>query len=169
MKIRAIYTTSSVRSDFTDGATIVYGRPSTYGTWGHEDCYAIEIDFLSLSRFEPSATERFATEEDEFCKRVELIGGRFYESEYAYNKQQTARQDSSGLRLWCGWPGDSPGGAVWALWNTDSEAAGMGVSRIRNALTMTERCEAIEMLGGRLYKRWEDVAHPDHGLEKSEL
>lgn len=30
----------------------------------------------------------------------------------------------------------------------------LGVSRIRDAITMEERCKAIEMLGRKLYENW---------------
>lgn len=144
----------AVRTEFGDKGTIVYGWPSTGGIWVHEECYGVELNFLGLSRFEPSDTERFSPAEDGFCKRLEMIGAQFYESEYAYNTQ-TFRHDAS--RMWYGWPGDAPEGGVWVLRTKGPEGAELGVSRIRNALTMEERCKAIEMLGGRFYERWEDV------------
>ncbi|KAK3690768.1 hypothetical protein LTR37_018990 [Vermiconidia calcicola] len=136
----------AVRTVFGGKGTIVYGWPSTGGIWVHEDCYGVELHFLSLSRFEPS--------EDGFCKRLEMIGAHFYESEYAFNIQTFTYNAS---RVWYGWPGDAPKGGVWVLRTKGPEGAELGVSRIRNALTMEERCKAIEMLGGKFYKRWDDI------------
>lgn len=144
----------AVRTIFGGTGTIVSGWPSTGGIWVHADCYGVELDFLGLSRFEPSDTERFSPAEDGFCKRLEMIGAHFYESEYAYNIQTYQYNDS---RVWYGWPGDAPEGGVWVLRTNGTEGAELGVSRIRNALTMEEKCKAIEMLGGKFYERWSDV------------
>lgn len=154
----------AIRTEFGEGGTIVYGWPSTGGIWVHEPCYGIELEFLGLSRFEISATERFSAEEDAFCERLEWIGGEFYESELIYNRKMSTYHSS---RSWYGWPGAVPAGGVWALWTGegDTDGAVLGVSRIRDALTMEERCEAIEMLGGRFYARWEDVAEGESHRE----
>lgn len=150
----------AVRTIFGGCGTIVYGWPSTGGLWVHGQCYGVELNFLGLPRFEPSATERYSKKEDEFCKRLEKIGGRFYESESAYNNLTVGPEYRRLPQMWYGWPGwpDSEVlGAVWALRTEDFEGCEIGVARIRNALTMKERCKAIEMLGGKLYRKWEDV------------
>lgn len=144
----------ATRTEFGGKGTIVYGWPSTGGVWVHEDCYGVELDFLGLSRFEPSDTARFSPAEDDFCKRLEMIGAYFYESEYAY-QVQTFRHNAP--RVWYGWPGDAPQRGVWVLRTEGPQGAELGVSRIKNALTMEERCKAIEMLGGKFYERWDDV------------
>ena len=144
----------AIRTDFGGRGTIVYGWPSTGGLWVHSDCYAVELDFLGLPRFHPSDTERFSPAEDSFCKRLEMIGARFHESEYAYNHHGYRYRDSG---VWYGWPGDAPDGGVWVLRTKGIEDAELGVARIRNARTMDERCKAIEMLGGKFYERWDDA------------
>lgn len=40
----------------------------------------------------------------------------------------------------------------------DGESADLGESRMRTAFSMDKRCRVIEMLGGRYFKAWEDVA-----------
>jgi len=144
----------AIRTIFGGKGTIVYGWPSTGGIWVHADCYAVELDFLGLSRFEPSDTERFSPAEDDFCRRLEMIGADFYAREYDYNIQTYTYKESG---VWYGWPENAPDGGVWVLRTKGIEDAELGVARIRNARTMEERCKAIEMLGGKFYERWNDA------------
>ncbi|WPB00095.1 uncharacterized protein RHO25_004714 [Cercospora beticola] len=144
----------AVRTEFTGGATIAYGWPSTGGVWIHENCYAVELDFLGVSRFEVSPTQRYSKAEDEFRKYLERIGAHFYDSDSAYNRQSSRRSDRE---LWYGWTNGVPEGGVWALRTVGAEDAVLGVPRIRNALSMQERCRAIEMLGGTYFEKWEDI------------
>lgn len=153
----------AVRTEFGAAATIVYGWPSTGGVWVHEDCYGVELDFLGLDRFEPSATQRLSLQEDKFCERLERIGGRFYASEFEYNKGQGSRERHS--RLWIGWPAGNPTEGLWVLKTQYLESATLGVSRIKNALTMEERCKAIEMLEGRYFESWDAFVKADSAGE----
>ena len=145
---------NAVRSEFGAGTTSVFGWPTSGGVWVHSECYAVELDFLHLPRFEPAATARWSPEEDAFCKHLEYIGATFFESELAYNQQQVSRPK---YEIWYGWPGVVPEDGVWALRTTFMQGSDLGVSRIRNAVTMQERCEVIEKLGGKFYERWEDI------------
>lgn len=154
----------AVRTEFGAAGTIVYGWPSTGGVWVHEDCYGVELNFLGLDRFEPSETQRYSPEEDAFCNRLEKIGGRFFASELEYNRQSFRDRKA---RVWIGWPAGKPEGGLWVLKTELSEASEMGVSRIRNALTMAERCKAIEKLGGKYYESWEDYAAANSGNQTS--
>lgn len=145
----------AVRSTFGSLLTIVHGWPRTGGVWEHPHCGAVELDFLNLSRYEPAATERFSQAEDDFCKRLEYIGARFHVDDHACIESGFIQHNV--LKSWYAWPGEVPDGGVWALWATDNEGADIGVSRIRNARTMEERCKIIEMLGGSFYETWEDA------------
>lgn len=150
----------AVRTVFGGRGTIVYGWPSKGGLWVHDECYGVGLNFLGLSRFEPSETERYSKEEDEFCQRLERIGGRFFESESAYYNHSLCTSYNSLPQVWYGWPGwpDTVASeGVWTLRTQDFQGSEIGVSRIRNALNMEERCKAIEMLGGKFYQNWEDV------------
>lgn len=156
----------TVRTVFSDTLTTVYGWPSTGGVWVHK-CDAIELDFLGLPRFESSPTERFSKEEDDFCQRLELIGARFFENDHAYYVQVYLRH-SSNHHSWYGWPAVVPDGGMWALWTQgETEPRLLQTARIRNALTMQERCRAIEMLGGRFYPNWRDAVQ-DFGTQSNE-
>jgi len=148
---------AAIRTEFAEHGTKVFGWPSTGGIWVKEDCYGVELDFLGLDRFHASGTEREADPEaeDAFCQRLQYLGARFCETEFEFNEQRLQRDDRP--KLWVGWPGDVPEGGAWVIWLTDVEAAKMGASRIRNALTMKERCEAIKMLGGWYLESWRDV------------
>lgn len=155
----------AVRTVFGSLGTIVYGWPSTGGVWIKEDCYGVEMEFLGLNRFNATPTQRKSDPqtEDAFCQRLEYIGARFWETEYAYNKQVLQRDERR--KLWAGWPGEVPDGGSWSIWLDDFEAAELGVSRIRNAFTMQERCEAIEMMGGHYLERWRDVLRSENAEE----
>lgn len=166
------------RSHFNQGGTSVYAWPSSGGVWAHHDCYGVELDFLGLSRFEPSFTDRDTDPEKEnnFSKRLEWIGGTYIENKYAFRRGQWQGMGRlRPLRPWYGWPGAVPDDGVWVLWpESATEDAEQGYRRIHNAYTMQERCEAIEMLGGKFYQKWEEVEVPpwsrDPGyLEEEEL
>lgn len=146
----------ATRTKFNDVGTFVYGWPTTGGVWIHDRCSGIELEFLNLSRFELTPTQRWSPEEDEFCRRLERIGAHFLKDEKEFTSTLEIPWVSS---LWYGWPSS---GGVWAL-RLDDELKGarLGVGRIKNALTMDERCRAIEMLGGEFYERWEDVPKND--------
>lgn len=148
----------AVRTEFTGGTTIVYGWPSTSGVWVHENCYAVELDFLGVSLFEISSTQRYSKAEDAFCKRLERIGAHFYDSDSAYNRQSSRRSD---FEVWYGWTNGVREGGAWALRTVGAEDAALGVSRIRNALSMQERCKAVGILGGTYFEKWEDVRLQD--------
>lgn len=154
----------AIRTEFGALATFFYGWPSTGGVWVHEECYGVELDFLGLDRFNSSATQRFSPEQDEFCKRLQRIGGDFYESKFDYNGRRPQDRKS---RLWIGWPAGKPEGGLWVPKTQFFDAAALGVSRIKNALTMSERCKAIEMLGGRYYKSWDEFVKVDSLNESS--
>jgi hypothetical protein len=49
------------------------------------------------------------------------------------------------------------------------EGAKLSVSCIRNALTMGERCGAIELLRGKFYGKWEDVPKQDMSTDTGDL
>lgn len=96
---------AAVRSEFGARTTSVFGWPSTGGLWVHSECYAVELDFLGLPRFESAATARFSPEEDAFCERLERIGATFFETELAYNRQQLSYPK---YEIWYGWPRAMP-------------------------------------------------------------
>lgn len=145
----------AMRTAFNGYGTLVYGWPSTGGVWIHDSCYGVELDYLNLSRFEVTPTQRYSLEEDEFCSRLERIGTHFVEDEKEYTSMWGAPWT---LELWYGWPS---GGGVWALRVDEVKGSNLGVTRIRNAHNMEERCKAIEMLGGKFYEKWEDVPKND--------
>lgn len=139
------------RARFSARGTIVRGWPSRGGILIHDNCYAVELDFLGLDRFNVSDRSEDQTEEDAFCRRLQAIGGRWFESEAVYRRSDPRLFGEQGWNLWLGWPEE---GGVWVLWLKDGEEAEKGVSRIRNAHTMAERCKAIEIVGGTYYDNY---------------
>lgn len=126
--------------------------------------HQFQLDFLGLPRFETTETERDSDpeKEDAFCQRLQWIGGRYYESDTAYNNYQPEQYALQRSHAWFAWPGEVPEGGVWVLWQGPGSPYN-GLGRIKNAYTMEERCKVIEMLGGTFYENWDDVQEPDFG------
>lgn len=158
----------AVRTKFSNGATSVFAWPSYGGVFVHSRCYGVELDFLGLSRFEDAPTERDSDpeKEDAFCKRLQWIGARYFESNEAYWHSIFGMEQPEPAVPWLGWPGAVPEGGVWVLWSGYGNRRVQGAGRIQNAYTMEERCKAIEMLGGEFYQDWEEVEEPRYILQE---
>lgn len=153
--------TSTDRTSFGDLFTGVRCWPSQGGIVSHS-CSVFEINFLELDPLNPSPSQRDSDpdEEDRFCKRLRLIGGRYFATESAHNYYSLTARGKDRWDLWLGWPGEKGKEGkqgVWVLWLDSTDATWKGVGRIRNMLTMEDRCKAIEMLGGKFHKDYRDV------------
>ncbi|KAI0154657.1 hypothetical protein GGR57DRAFT_512191 [Xylariaceae sp. FL1272] len=106
-------------------STTIYGHPLTGGVLVLSPCNAVELDFLGLDRFEPAKRSANTSEEDHHCAQMRKLGARWFKK-------------------------NEPG--VWVLAMRDSDDAGSeGVGRVWNAVSMDERCEVVERLGGTYY------------------
>ncbi|KAK1671225.1 hypothetical protein BDP55DRAFT_676774 [Colletotrichum godetiae] len=129
--------------------TTVYGYPSTGGCYTLK-CDGVELDFLGLSRFEPTFRSGDPEEEDAHCARMVKLGPNWWKSLTHYLVNQ-----SFGNATWedavviAGYP---VSGGLWLLKTTRAEAANAGAARIHNARSMEERCLLIETCDGRFYK-----------------
>jgi hypothetical protein len=142
-----VFKQSTYRTEFTGGSlTTVRGWPSTGGFY-ILSCDGVELEFLGLDRFEPTPRSQDAAEEDVFCARMRRLGPRWYP-----DLEEEALEDFDEYRTKYvkafGWPAD---GGVWALKMCEMDAYFKGMSRIRNAFSMDERCRQIEKLGGVFY------------------
>lgn len=124
--------------------------PSTGGIIVAPHVSAVELDFLGLDRF--NGCNRSLNQEDEtaFCRKVVQVGGKWWKSDKdrleAHTGARAMTEEERAVRFFC-WP---TGGGVWVLkikqWESVEDE-----SRIQNALSMEERCHAIEMSGGIFY------------------
>ncbi|OJJ87039.1 uncharacterized protein ASPGLDRAFT_64322 [Aspergillus glaucus CBS 516.65] len=108
-------------------------------------CFAVELDFLGLSRVEntkrPSTSDPYKHhKEDEH--RARRFGGPKNTDSY----------------LCVGWPAV---GGVWVLHTTRGRAREIGGAIIHNVFSMEERCEVIKRLGGFYYANPKDCPYLD--------
>ena len=145
-----------VRTAFGHRTTVVQGWPSTGGIYKISDADAVVLDFLQLDRFNETPRSDDPEEEDAFCRRLSMIGARWWSSEeeseipLPFKVRDGKRVTME--KLWLGWP---KAGGVWALSLDEHEGSKRGVGRIKNAINMEERCRAIEMLGGVFHSNGE--------------
>lgn len=135
--------------------TTVFGWPSTGGLWVRT-IDEVESEFLSIKQ--SAETQRYSQEEDTFCQRLEWIGATFFQSDAAYKKRLcgVARLDYARY-AWYAWPGVVPDGGLWALWTDRGDNERLDIARISEAQDMQGRCDAVKLLGGRYYAKFEDA------------
>jgi len=75
------------RVDWTDHGCHVFGWPSTGGVVIKEDADAVDLQFLGLNRLDPQK-ERWGDQEreDEFVRRLRMVGGKFWRGEWEARK-----------------------------------------------------------------------------------
>ncbi|KAH8803508.1 hypothetical protein F5884DRAFT_683208 [Xylogone sp. PMI_703] len=148
------------RTDFrSDAGTLVQGWPSKGGIYVLSNCYAVELEFLGLDRFQPTPRSEDQAEEDAHCDQMRRLGAKWWSSRDDYIRHAMEIPSRDSLMLFVGWPSD---GGVWVLKTTRRDALLVkGIGRIHNALNMTERCRVIEESGGTFYQNPKDCADLD--------
>ncbi|PWY65666.1 hypothetical protein BO94DRAFT_422700, partial [Aspergillus sclerotioniger CBS 115572] len=129
----------------------VVGYPSTGGNYALS-CDGVELEFLGVDRFERTYTERRdADAEDAFCAKMRMLGARRWECEVDW---ELSVMDLDCDVVVAGWPAS---GGVWVLKMDGRRARREGVGcKVRNALSMEERCAVLERLGGVFYQEPRD-------------
>jgi hypothetical protein len=132
--------------------------PSVGGIIIAERVHPVEVLFLDLDRFYPTPRAPNATQEDEFCKKLRMVGGKWWASylefEWAIRYKMRQLWPDERDMLYLGWPKDKKG--VWLLRFENWKAVGGDIGTIYNALTMDERCLAIQISGGTFFENPED-------------
>ncbi|KAL3427470.1 hypothetical protein PVAG01_00979 [Phlyctema vagabunda] len=142
-------------------SNIVMGWPSVGGIIVAEFVPSVELDFLGLDRFTAVERSYNQTEEDEFCRKLRLIGGKWWSSYWdfiettQYQMRKMTPEEEQVLYL--GWP--AKGGGVWIIRLENRNVFWVGFDRHRNAHTMEERCRALEMSGATFYENPEDCTY----------
>ncbi|KAI1282376.1 hypothetical protein F5Y07DRAFT_237895 [Xylaria sp. FL0933] len=140
------------RVHFSAFSTTVYGHPSTGGVLVLSPCNAVDLDFLGLARLEPAKRYQDAAEEDRHCALMRKLGARWFKSLYDYSTMPYFEplKFKRIKVVVAAWPSYSPG--VWVAVVRDChEASLVGLGRVWNAVSMDERCEVVEELGGTYY------------------
>jgi hypothetical protein len=140
------------------GSNTVICWPSVGGLIIADRVTPVELTFLSLPRFTSTPRSLNQTAEDEFCRQLRKIGGKWFSGHWdwwaKYVQMSRGMTPSEMEALTLGWP---ESGGVWVLRRVSRWGEDRGWSlRVRNALTMQERCEAIKMSGGVFYERPEE-------------
>ncbi|CAK1364024.1 hypothetical protein CB0940_04009 [Cercospora beticola] len=112
-------------------------------------------EYLSIPRLETARRASDQTEEDAFCRRLRLLGAKWWESEDTYIRkligfdEMTEMEGKDGITV--GWPGKEGEGGVWILRKLP------GTEMMRMCLNMRERCELLERLGATFYEDAREV------------
>jgi hypothetical protein len=140
------------------GSNTVICWPSVGGLIIADRVTPVELTFLSLPRFTSTPRSLNQSAEDAFCRQLRKIGGKWFPGHWdwwaKYVQMSRGMTISEMEVLTLGWP---ESGGVWVLRRQSRWGEDRGWSlRVRNAVSIQERCEAIEMSGGVFYERPEE-------------
>ncbi|RYP18791.1 hypothetical protein DL765_003726 [Monosporascus sp. GIB2] len=139
------------RVAFGTHTTIVYGYPSSGGVLVLPYCNGVDLTFLDIPRFEPVERSEDPAAEDRHCHRMRKLGAWKFTSVREYELMELFSPEELGRKILvvAAWP--QSGAGVWVITMHVNEAAEKGLARVWNALSMDERCEVVEKLGGKFY------------------
>jgi hypothetical protein len=128
--------------------------PSVGGIIIAQRVHPVELVFLGVDRFYATPRSSNAAQEDEFCKKLRMVGGKwwigYWDFEWATGYKMRQLWPDERDVLYLGWPENGKG--AWLLRYNNRKAVGGGIGIINNALTMDERCLAIKLSGGAFYE-----------------
>ena len=155
---------TSTRLSFYTGVPVVYGWPSSGGVL-IKQVSAVEVEWLGLQRAGLSCRAENRGEEDVFCTRLRRLGARWYSREriwlaramsidHSFNSSDRKSVDDI-PNLEVGIPSSRQhnDNAAWVLRVSDTNGREATDQRcmLQLALSMEERCEVIQKLGGTLF------------------
>lgn len=142
------------RTRFETDFPKVLGYPSSGGVLMLPLDIAI-AEYLGIPRLEKARRASDQAEEDTFCRRLRLLGAKWWESEYTYLRRLIGAEEMTETEekdwITVGWPGKEGEGGVWIL-RTRSRT-----QMLRMCVTMKERCELLERLGATFYEDAREV------------
>ncbi|KAL8842263.1 MAG: hypothetical protein Q9170_000589 [Blastenia crenularia] len=157
----------TTRTEFHISGCTVRGFP-TYGGIVLGTVRGVELEWLGLSRSEPSLRSLDPQEEDEFCYQMLRLGGQWFKSEaFRDNRESRASggypyDENFPPKLQVGYPGS---GGVWVLKQLHSEELPDEFAKVEMAFTMDERCVALEAVGAKFYANISDCTDIPASLE----
>ncbi|RYP60207.1 hypothetical protein DL769_008231 [Monosporascus sp. CRB-8-3] len=139
------------RVAFGAHTTTVYGYPSSGGVLVLPYCNGVDLAFLDIPRFEPVERSKDPAAEDRHCQRMRRLGAWKFTNVGEYERMPYLSPEKLNrmILVVAAWP--QGGAGVWVITMRVGEAAEKGLARVWNALSMDERCEAVEKLGGKIY------------------
>ena len=134
--------------------------PSVGGIIAADNVQSVELDFLGLDRFHAMNRTYNVTEEDIFCRKLRLVGGKWWISYWdyvgatqAHRRKMTTEEEQV---LYLGWP---KSGGVWVLRLPSHNYFWYGFDRAKNAHTMEERCTALKLSGAMFFEHPKDCVY----------
>lgn len=127
----------------------VFGFPSSGGVLMLPLDIAV-AGYLGIPRLEIVHRALDPVEEDAFCRRLRLLGAKWWESEYTRARKRfgmekmTEEEEKEGITV--GWPGKEVEGGVWIL-RTKANTAMLSM-----CLNMKERCDLLKSWGAIFYE-----------------
>ncbi|CZR58292.1 uncharacterized protein PAC_08184 [Phialocephala subalpina] len=125
--------------------------PSVGGITVIERVHSVELDLLGLDPFNAVESTYNTTEEDEFCRKLRLVGGKWWKIYIDFtNTTQAVERNLRRMTpeeeqvLYLGWLKSR---CVWVIGLEDQNIFWKGFDRARNAHMVEERCMALEMSG----------------------
>lgn len=134
--------------------------PSSGGVWiKHADL--VELDFLDLDRFADTPQQFNQTAEDEFCKRLKMIGAEWWklpapfeerghlgEKQFACDTIEDCFEPDINNRYLIAWPGSEEYACFVSIARAEEQIEAKWITYY-NSMTMQERCDGIMALEGR--------------------
>ena len=135
----------------------VYGYPSSGGILIKE-ADIVDMQFLSLNRFQPSQRSSNIVEEDKFCASMRRVGATWWASEQEWTDVELGLRERTELEkmvLVFGWPSDGVG--VWVLRFASEREVPRDFGRVGMAMSMDERVEVMKEYGAAFYQNSNEV------------
>ena len=149
------------RIEFGTSGAAIFAYPSTGGIIVKEPAETVDFESLNLNRFR-SSTRADDQVEDEFCKRLKMVGGKWWSSQERYTDVllgEHGKTEEEEEMVVLGWPEeDQKKGGVWILRFKEKEKP-RDFGKLYFAMNMTEKCEIIMEFGGTFHDYAEDVAY----------
>ena len=142
---------TSKRSEFGRWGCTVYSYPSAGGILIKE-ADIVDMRFLHLDRFTAASRSADPVDEDNFCKRMRMLGATWWADEQEWIDVQLGLQDRTELqerRLVFGWP--MSGHGVWVLRYESENALPKDFGKVTLAVDMDERSRVMREYGATFY------------------
>ncbi|OQO11092.1 hypothetical protein B0A48_05347 [Cryoendolithus antarcticus] len=135
------------RLTFMRTGCLVFGYPSSGGILIMYPTL-VDLQYLSLSRFEPCHSSPDVKDEDEFCSRMRRIGAGWWSSEKMWAEAEFGLREKTPKekeKLVFGWPGDGSG--VWVLRYLAPDNVPRNFGMLDFAMSMSEKVHIMRSFG----------------------
>ena len=135
----------------------VHCWPSVGGIIIAQRVHAVELAYIGLDRFHTTPRSPNQAEENAFCMQLRKIGGKWWRSyddfEMATGSKVRRMWPDEREVLFLGWPEQ---GGVWVLRYDNRKMIGGDLGPVWNAISMEERCMALEKRGAVFFESPEE-------------